>query len=147
MDKRNLVSAQENDNISRAMLMWLNEFPEKPVYAINYEYLPPDGTGMALSTVQEAYIIKKYMRGGYQGQYQFKIVYRAQPGNNSGRLQADEVLNAIGDWASARRDFPKIGEKKYIQRIQTNTRAAMFVRYDDGSEDHQILMTVDYVSI
>lgn len=145
---KNLVSTQEQENISRALLLWLNEFPEKPVYAINFEYLPEDEPGMALSTVQEAYRVKSYVRGGYQGQYQFKLIYRVQPGNsNNNRLEADEVLNAIGDWAAARRDFPDIGPNKYIQRIQTNTRAAMFARYEGGDEDHQILMTMDYVSI
>lgn len=147
-DKKNLVSTQEQENISRALLLWINEYPGKPVYSINFEYLPDDGPGMALSTVQEAYRVKSYVRGGYQGRYQFKLIYRVQPGNsNNNRLEADEMLNAIGDWAAARRDFPYIGPNKYIQKIQTNTRSAMFARYDGGDEDHQILMTMDYVSI
>ena len=59
MDNKNLnmVAATETDSISRALFRWLNTWPDKPV-VINYESLPADGEGMALSTIQGAYKLK-----------------------------------------------------------------------------------------
>lgn len=149
MDNKNLnmVAATETDSISRALFRWLNTWPYKPV-VINYESLPADGEGMALSTIQGAYKLKEYVRGGYLGQYQFKVMYRVQPGNsNNNRLSADETLDALGEWAAKTRPYPDIGAGKRVTKIKINSLSSVFANYEDGSEDHQILMTMDYSSI
>lgn len=141
-----MAAASETESISRALFRWLNQWPSKPV-AIAYEHLPADGEGMALSTIQGAFKVKEYVRGGYLGQYQFKIVYRAQPGNsNNNRLSADETLDALGEWAANTRPYPDIGENRRIMKIKINALSSLQAQYEDGSEDHQILMTADYAS-
>lgn len=143
----NMATAAETESISRALFRWLNTWPGKPV-VINYESLPADGEGMALSTIQGAYKLKEYVRGGYLGQYQFKVMYRVQPGNsNNNRLSADETLDALGGWAANTRPYPDIGTGKRVTKIKINSLSSVFANYEDGSEDHQILMTVDYSSI
>lgn len=140
-----LVPAGEQDRISRVLLGWLNEYPEKPVSVINFEFVSDGEPGMALSTIQAAYKIRNYILGGYQAQYQFKIIYRVQPGNsNNKRLQADEILNAMGDWASERKDLPNLGDGIRCLKIEANTRSSLFGRYENGDEDHQILMNMFY---
>lgn len=149
MDKKplNMAAAEETESISRAIFRWLNQWPDKPV-VINYENLPADGEGMALSTIQGAYRLKEYVRGGYLGQYQFKVMYRVQPGNsNNNRLSADETLDALGTWASKTRPFPDIGSGRRVTKIKINSLSSVFANYEDGSEDHQILMTLDYSSM
>lgn len=149
MDNKNLnmVAAEETKSISRALFRWLNTWPDKPE-VINYESLPADGEGMALSTIQGAYKLKEYVRGGYLGQYQFKVMYRVQPGNsNNNRLSADETLDALGGWATATRPYPDIGFGRRVTKIKINSLSSVFANYEDGSEDHQILMTMDYSSI
>lgn len=149
MDNKNLnmVAATETDSISRALFRWLNSWSDKPV-VINYESLPADGEGMALSTIQGAYKLKEYVRGGYMGQYQFKVMYRVQPGNsNNNRLSADETLDALGEWATKARPYPDIGTGKRVTKIKINSLSSVFANYEDGSEDHQILMTLDYSSM
>lgn len=142
-----LVSNEEQERISRTMLVWLNEFPDKPVN-INYEYLPDDQPGMALSVIQGAFKTKQYLRGRYEASYQFKIIYRLQPGNsNNNRLRADEILDAMADWAVNRKDLPDIGDGKTVLRITVNSRSTLFGRYENGDEDHQVLMTMDYMSV
>ena len=98
-----LAAAEEVDKISRSMLVWANTFPENPVDIIKYEFLSADQgdeTGMALSTIQGTYITKRFILGGYQAEYQFKLIYRIKPGrSNDKRLEADELLNHFGDWA------------------------------------------------
>lgn len=140
-----LVAAGEQDQVSRVLLLWLNEYPDKPVSVINFEYVKDGEPGMALSTIQAAYKVKKYILGGYQAQYQFKIIYRVQPGNsNNNRLQADELLNAMGDWATARKDLPALGDGIRCLKIEATTRSSLFARYENGDEDHQILMNMFY---
>ena len=93
---RMLAATEEVDKISRSMLVWANTFPEKPVDIIKYEFLSADQgdeTGMALSTIQGTYITKRFILGGYQAEYQFKLIYRIKPGrSNDKRLEADELL-------------------------------------------------------
>lgn len=137
------VSAAEEDQVSRKLLVWLNTFPEKPIDLIRFEFLPANAEAMAMSTIQAAYISKKYILGGYMAEYQFKVIYRVNPGNsNDKRLKADELLNALGDWAIGQ--HPDIGEKKRVLSVEPTTRSSMFVVYENGEEDHQILMKMNY---
>ena len=107
-----LASAEEVEKISRYMTAWANTWPDSPVAIINYEFLnigTGDETGMALSTIQGTYITHRYILGGHEAEYQFKLVYRIKPGNsNDKRLSADELLNAFGDWA--RQNRPDLGD-------------------------------------
>lgn len=137
------IPAAEEDQISRKMLVWLNTFPQKPVDLIRFEFLPADSAAMAMSTIQAAYIVKKYILGGYQAEYQFKVIYRIKPGNsNDKRLKADELLNALGDWALTQ--TPDIGRGRRVIRVEPTTRSSLFAMYDNGDEDHQILMKMNY---
>ena len=137
------IPAAEEDQISRKMLVWLNTFPQKPVDLIRFEFLPTDSAAMAMYTIQAAYIVKKYILGGYQAEYQFKVIYRIKPGNsNDKRLKADELLNALGDWALTQ--TPDIGTGRRVILVEPTTRSSLFAMYDNGDEDHQILMKMNY---
>lgn len=142
---RTSVTGEEADQVSRAMLVWLNEYPDKPVNVINFEYLSDDAPSMALSLIQGVYKTRRYIGGGYEAETQFKVIYRVQPGDsNNARLRADEVLNNLADWAIAREDKPVFGGKRRFRRLVSDSRAALFARYEGGDEDHQILMTMTY---
>ena len=137
------VSAAEEDQVSRKLLVWLNTYAELPVDIIRFEFLPADTSAMAMSTIQAAYIVRRYITGGYVAEYQVKIIYRVKPGNsNDKRLKADELLNAIGDWATGKR--PDIGTGKRVVSLEPTTRSSLFAVYENGDEDHQILMKMNY---
>ena len=143
-----LVPKVEEDQVSRNMVIWANTFPDLPDDlagdpAINFEYLVADFPCMALSTIQSTHILKRYILGGYLAEYQFKIIYRVKPGNSiDKRLKADELLDRFGDWA--RTQSPYIGENMRVLRIEETTRSSMFAVYENGDEDHQILMKMTY---
>ena len=125
------------------MIAWINTYPNLPVDVIRFEYLPSDAESMSMSTIQAAYIVKKYLLGGYEAEYQFKLIYRVKPGISiDKRLKSDEVLNAIGDWANGQK--PDIGDGKRVVSLEPTTRASLFAVYENGDEDHQILMKMNY---
>lgn len=147
------VTAEEKDKISRNLLIWLNTFPDipdavlagNPMTPINFEFLTDNMPCMALSTIQAPYIVKQYIYGGYRAEYQFKIIYRIIPGNTTGpdkRLKADELLDRFGDWSS--REKPDLGPGIRALRVEATTRASKFAEYENGDEDHQILMKMTY---
>lgn len=141
------VTAAEEDQISRKLLVWLNTCPHIPqgIDTIRFEYLPTDAPAMALSTIQGAYMVNRYILGGYLAEYQFKLIYRIlAPGSSiDKRLAADEVLNAIGDWAQGGAELD-IGEGKRVRRLEATTRSSLFAVYENGDEDHQILFKLNY---
>ena len=130
------------------MLVWANTFPDKPVAVIKYDFLDIDDaagdeTAMALSTIQGTYITRQYIVGGYQAEYQFKLISRIKPGNsNNKRLQADEMLNCFGD--GARTQKPDLGEGINALKVEPTTQSSKFAAYEDGYEDYQILMKLTY---
>lgn len=139
-----LVSAKEEDNVSRMILSWLNTFPDIPVTIdlIDYEFMANDVVCMALSLVQGTYIVERYISGAYIAEYQFKIVYRVKPETPDARLKADELLNRLGDWMTAQK--PNIGENLEVQEFEQTTRSSLFDRTEDRWEDHQIFMRMTY---
>lgn len=143
--QKELVAAEEERKISRSMMAWVNSYPDLPatISRVDFEQLPADKPGMALSTIQAAYILRRYIYGGHQGEYQFKVIYRIKPGtSNDARLKADELLNAFGDWAA--QNYPDLGEKIRVKRVEATARSSMFAVYENGDEDHQILMRLIY---
>lgn len=148
-----LVAAEEEDKISRNVLIWLNTFPDipdsvlagNPMTPINFEFLTDNRPCMALSTIQSPYILDRYILGGYKAEYQFKVIYRIIPGATSSpdkRLKADELLDRLGDWVS--RGKPDLGPGIRALKVEATTRSSLFAMYENGDEDHQILMKLTY---
>ena len=150
---KKLVSAEERDKISRNLLIWLNTFPDipddvlvgNPLTPINFEFLEDNKPGIALSTIQAPYILAPDILGGYTAEYQFNLIYRIIPGNTTGpdkRLKADELLNQMGDWAT--RSVPDLGVGIHAVKVEPVTDASMLPPYENGDEDHQIIMRMIY---
>lgn len=142
-----LASKAEEDEIVRKLMAWINTYPDLPddIYKalIQYEQLPDDTPAMAVSSIQGTYITRRYITGGHQAEYQFKIIYRIKPGtSNDKRLMADEMLDGMGNWAFGQK--PNLGEGINVISIEPTTRSSVFAAYENGDEDHQILMKLTY---
>ena len=138
--RRTLVSAEEQKQISRAVLEWLNTYPDKPK-RIDFEFLNKT-SGMCITTVQTAFKTRQYINGGYQAQFQFQIVYRLIASNVEERLAADELLNDFGEWCE--NNPPELAENINRWKVRRDTGASIMGRYDNGAEDHTIQMTLIY---
>lgn len=138
------VPAREENGISRNVLSWLNTFPDLPIYIerLDYEFMDADTVCMALSLVQSAYIVERFIDGSYIADYQFKIIYRINPSGTAARLDADEMLDQLGAWADGQ--FPYIGDGLEVQELEQTTPASLFARMEGGWEDHQIFFRMTY---
>lgn len=142
-EERRYLSGSEQDQVSRSLLMWLNQYENKPVNRIEFEFLGKEG-GMSLSAVTAPYKTEEYITGSYDAQYQFAILYRLSPQFSGGRLNAVEILDTIARWAEERKDKPILGPGMTVTSVQRNSSATMIARYEDNTEDYQILMNLNY---
>ena len=136
------VPADQQAEVCRSLIAWLSNYDDKPCARLDFEHLN-ERKGLALSVIQGAYKTKRYIDGTYEAQLQFKIIYRDIPDGESARLDMDEVLNEYGSWAEIATP-PILGDNINFKRLRRDTAAAMFARYENGAEDHQILMTLTY---
>lgn len=139
------VSGQEQKFVGRALLDWLNEYPDLPEHVgeIESEYVGTT-SGMGLYATTAPYKTQEYISGAYNAQYQFALLYRTAPESSDARLSAAEFLSNIAEWVEQREDLPDLGAGKQAISIGRTSPATMLGRYDDGSEDYQILMAFDY---
>lgn len=142
--QRILIAESERSNIDRKVIIWLNKFPERPVGTITTEsHLLVDEPGMALSTITSAYISKQFICGGYQAEYQFTIIYRIKPGNSMDKsLKANELLNRLGEWAMSNK--PDLGNGISVLKVVPISPAELYAPYENGDEDHHIMMKITY---
>ena len=145
---REMAAASEREKIDRKVIIWLSSFPDLPEdlpqnMVVPESYLTVDVPGMALSTITTAYVNRRYILGGYEAEYNFKIIYRIKPGKNMDKsLEANELLNRMGDWAI--RNKPDLGEKIRVTKVSPTSYADLYAQYEGGDEDHQIMMKITY---
>lgn len=139
------VSGVEQEQVVRSLLEWLNQYNGFPlgVKKIEAEFLP-DGNGIGLFGTTAAYKTQEYINGAYTAQFQFSLQYRSAPANSNQRLNAMDVLTEIAAWTEKREDLPELGAGKISVSIERTSPAVMIARYEDGSEDYQILMVFNY---
>lgn len=133
------VPVEERATIARAVHHWLNTYPQKPVKKIDYEYL--NETGMTVSAIQSPYRTKSFIDGTYQAQYQVFVIYRAIPTTTDARLKMDEDLDRLAAWAET--NLPDLGRFTAL-KVEVPSNAAISGRYEDGIEDHQIQININY---
>lgn len=143
---KTLAPNSEIADIDRLIMIWANQFPEIPedVPLIRYEYMAAKTVGLAISSVQGAYITKKYICGGHQAEYSFEVHYQIAPPGTSDdkRLSAVELLNSFGDWAQ--NNLPDIGEGRRAVRVEVTSRAAYLGNTEDKYEDYLIPLKLTY---
>lgn len=145
-DKRTPVTASERNGIDRQMMVWVNTFPDIPdgIMLINYEYFASKTVGIGLSTVQGAFITKRYIYGGHLAEYDFEMHYQIAPSgtNNDARLKAVELLNAFGEWAEA--NPPGLGDGVQALELRTTSGASYLGATSDYYEDYMIPLKLTY---
>lgn len=142
--ERNTVSGMEQAQVARALLAWLNAWAPLPrrVERIEAEYLS-NGTSMGLFAAAAPFKTREFISGAYEAQFQFSLQYRTAPACSEERLEAMEVLNSLAGRAESG-TLPTLGGGMNAVCVERASPAVVAARYDDGSEDYQILMTLTY---
>lgn len=139
-NKKNLVSASQEEQIRTSVLEWLNGCPDKPG-KIEYSFLGKT-SGIALGTIQGAFKVAEYICGGYKAQYQFELVYRLIAENSEERIAADELLDSMAEWMEENPPEPPSGVNWW--KAKRDNGSAHVASYDNGAEDHAIQITITY---
>ena len=142
--ERNTVSGTEQVQVAREMLAWLNACGPLPqgVERIEAEYLS-NRTSMGLFAAAAPFKTREFINGAYEAQFQFSLQYRTAPACSEERLEAMESLHALAEWAESGA-LPELGGGMNAVCVERASPAVMAARYDDGSEDYQILMALTY---
>lgn len=140
------VPAIETSVVQRSVLAWLRTYTDLPtgVTRIEYEFLPADRDGMALTSVQGAYKTAQYIIGGYTAQYDFRVVYRTAPNSDAARLAVDDELNALAVWAESNATLPTLDEGLTPRKIECTSLAAVQSVYEDGMMDSSVSLRLTY---
>lgn len=146
--RRSRIQASERAKIDRNVLLWLSSWPDLPPDIVRGRVLPEaslpaDVSGMALSRITTAYKNEpSYITGGYSAEYQFSVIYRIKPTSADDSLNADELLNNLGDWAELNK--PDLGDGIRVIKATPTSQAEFLFPYENGDEDHQIPMKIIY---
>lgn len=132
----------QTDDLTRMVLIWLSAYPDIPVYIRPEPMLAAREDGMELTVISHA-ITRRYITGGYQGEYQFGVFYRiVKPSGPDERLTAMQDLNKLGDYAAT--TPADLGEGVRWLRCEVTDGAKLYAPYENGDEDYQILMKLTY---
>lgn len=132
----------QTDDLTRKVLIWLSAYPDIPVYIRPEPMLAAKEDGMELTVISHA-ITRRYITGGYQGEYQFGVFYRiVKPTGPDERLTAMQELNKLGDYAST--TTANLGENVRFIKCEVTNGAMLYAPYENGDEDYQILMKLTY---
>lgn len=134
---------EEVADIQQRVCQWLNTCPLLPVAPVRVEpMLEQKVTGMVLVTV-DGRLISEDILGGHTGQYQFALQYRVRPGASlPGRTKAVTELNLVGAWLT--QNLPDLGENVIATKCEVQKQADLQTPYDNGDEDLETLLQLDY---
>ena len=135
-----LLPLNEAVGVQRAVHTWLNTCTELPTgMGVSFEDLAENAAGYAMASVQSPAYAARYILGGYQGEYRFRVIARALPSDGGDMLDAVEGLAKIAGWCESA-DPPTL-DGAVNTHIKRNTDAAAIAAYDDGCIDYAVELT------
>ncbi|MGN0605898.1 MAG: hypothetical protein ACI4JM_05200 [Oscillospiraceae bacterium] len=137
------IDISEQDLISRVMLDLINSCPYIPGgFTVQYGQLA-ESECMALIAVPGAVKLKEYITGSYLAQFPTALYYRSYPKDTLQRLNAQKIIDNTGQWLE-NAEYPAIDGNRTIQKIYRASSSEIAYRGDNGIEDWQILITLEY---
>ena len=131
----------------------LNTWPDKPVAEIFLEDLGKDAPSMMLQQLSAAEKKKEYINGSYIGVWNFAVYMRIDAEDTASRIDATGALQNLADWLQARDEngeyanLPELDSTKTAIKFDMTSTPSIAARYDDGTEDYQAIMSLEYKAI
>lgn len=135
--------------IAKAVRDHLNSWDKLPVQ-IMLEDLGKDVPSMMLQQLSAAEKKKTYVNGSYIGVWNFAVYIRVAGTDTASRLDAVACLNELADWLTELNGegcfahLPALDDYKQPTSIQVTSTPSCVMRYDDGIEDYQVILSLEY---
>ena len=135
--------------IAKAVRDHLNTWDKLPVQVM-LEDLGKDVPSMMLKQLSAAEKKKTYINGSYIGVWNFAVYIRVKGSDTASRLDAVACLNELSDWLTELdgenrfAHLPTLDKNKQPTSIQVTSTPSCVMRYDDGIEDYQVILSLEY---
>ena len=104
----------------------------------------PTGQSIGLFTVSGGFYKSRYISGSYVGVFPFRIVYKCNPTNNTGRINAEKLVNELAEYLQGYSG--KLSSDSHIE-IQTFTQTSVAYKANTdeaGNEEYTCTLQVEY---
>lgn len=135
--------------IAKVMKDHLNSWDKKPV-DIRLDDLETFAPSMMLQQLSAAEKKKSYVNGSYIGIWNFAVYMRVSCDDTASRLDAIACLTELAEWLTeidekgVFKRLPEIDEKRTATSIALTATPSVAARYENGTEDYQMLMSLEY---
>ena len=135
--------------IAKVMKDYLNTWPDKPV-EIRLDDLGAKAPSMMLQQLSAAEKLKSYVNGSYIGLWNFAVYMRIYCNDTASRIDATACLTDLASWLTEMSSDGKLVRLPTIDELRTATNIALTAtpsvaaRYENGTEDYQMLMSLNY---
>lgn len=153
---KQIIDVETTNLISKVLIDLLNDFPVKPE-DITFNVLGETGiamfglSGIAIQTEQE----NIYGEITQECLYPFNLVYRISPRTEEMKMRVKEFLDLVGEWLEQQpitigaetyqlSAYPYLSDSKKIESIQRQNTAHLNAVYQDGIEDWEISLQLQY---
>ena len=117
---------------------------------IAVDYLKPEAVHYSIEPVASNPVIRRYIDGSAQKQYIFNFVSREYlDEEDRTNLENNAFYEQLSDWIEAQnrnREFPVIGEKKHVQRVEAMTHGYNYTQ-DGKTARYQMQCRIIYLEI
>lgn len=140
----NLLPYTQTEQVQAAILDWLADCPALPSGApLSFEDLPEDGPGLTVNSSQGAFYARRYITGGYEARYDWRLIYRVQPLDGDEALAAIHDLNTVAAWCEQAAVLPVIAGAT-IRKIERTSDVAVTAVYEDGTRDYAVSLSITW---
>lgn len=139
-----VLDITEQSIISKMLILIFNECPYLPEGITRVEFNNVTEGGIGLIAMQGANKTSEYIDGSYEGQYPFQLVYDSRPSTSSKRIERQNVIDLMGEWAELLEEYPPLDGNRAIYDIRRTSSSNLLYRDEAGNEKYQITMNLLY---
>ena len=153
---KQIIDVNTTNLLSKVLIDLLNDFPQKPE-EITFNVLGETGiamfglSGVAILTEQE----NIFGEITQECLYPFNLVYRISPRTEEQKMRVKEYLDMVGEWLEKQPiyisdvtyqllEYPFLSDNKTIKSIVRQSPAHLGSVYQDGIEDWEIALQLQY---
>lgn len=107
-----------------------------------WQYLD-NAPSVGIYTMQGAVYLEKCIDESFRAQYPFMLRYAVNATTNGTRINAQEELDAIGEWLEEA-TYPALTDKRVIERIERTATSFLYHREPNGAEIYQCNLNLIY---